>query len=170
MNLGTTLAGSSQFLAGALFRSVAGIKATQVPFRTTPDVLLALLRATTSMSRSSPTVALKSSIDDGQVRPIVSSGTTRSLPNVPTAAESGLPKFEVIGWNALFAPAGTPPEAIARLNKEIVEIVAMPEVRKRIAELGGEARGSTPRRSPSNLKNDIAKWRMVVAQAGIERQ
>ena len=169
MNLGTTLAGSSQFLAGALFRSVAGIKATQVPFRTTPDVLLALLRDDVDVAIESYG-ALKSSIDDGQVRPIVSSGTMRSLPNVPTAAESGLPKFEVIGWNALFAPAGTPPEAIARLNKEIVEIVAMPEVRKRMAELGGEARGSTPEALAQHLKNDIAKWRMVVEQAGIERQ
>jgi len=169
MNLGTTLAGSSQFLAGALFRSVAGIKATQVPFRTTPDVLLALLRDDVDVAIESYG-ALKSSIDDGQVRPIVSSGTMRSLPNVPTAAESGLPKFEIIGWNALFAPAGTPPEAIARLNKEIVEIVAMPEVRKRMAELGGEARGSTPEALAQHLKNDIAKWRMVVEQAGIERQ
>ncbi len=169
MNLGTTLAGSSQFLAGALFRSVADIKVTQVPFRTTPDVLLALLRDDVDVAIESYG-ALKSSIDDGQVRPIVSSGTTRSLPNVPTAAESGLPKFEVIGWNALFAPAGTPPEAIARLNKEIVEIVAMPEVRKRMAELGGEAHGSTPEALAQHLKNDIAKWKMVVEQAGIERQ
>ena len=94
----------------------------------------------------------------------------RSLPQRARPAESGLPKFEVIGWNALFAPAGTPPEAIARLNKEIVEIVAMPEVRKRMAELGGEARGSTPEALAQHLKNDIAKWRMVVEQAGIERQ
>ena len=105
MNLGTTLAGSSQFLAGALFRSVADIKATQVPFRTTPDVLLALLRGDIDVAVESDG-ALKSAIDDGQVRPIVSSGTARSLPEVPTAAERGLPRFEVVGWNALFAPAG----------------------------------------------------------------
>jgi tripartite-type tricarboxylate transporter receptor subunit TctC len=169
LNLGTTLAGSSQFLSGALFRSVAGIKATQVPFRTTPDLLIALLRGDVDVAVESYG-ALKSAIDDGKVRPIVSSGTSRSLPNVPTAAESGLPKFEVLGWNALFAPAGTPPEVIARLNKEIVEIVAMPEVRQRIAELGGEARGSTPEGLAQHLKKDIAKWRMVVEQAGLERQ
>jgi tripartite-type tricarboxylate transporter receptor subunit TctC len=169
MNLGTTLAGSSQFLAGALFRSVTGIKATQVPFRTTPDVLLALLRDDIDVAIESYG-ALKSAIDDRKLRPILSSGTSRSLPDVPTAAESGLPKFEVIGWNALFAPAGTPPEVIARLNKEIVAIVALPEMRQRMAELGGEARGSTPEALARHLKNDIAKWRMVVEQAGIERQ
>ena len=71
MNIGTTLAGSSQFLAGALFRSVADIKATQVPFRTTPDVLLAPLRGDIEIAVASYG-ALKSAIDDGQVRPIVS--------------------------------------------------------------------------------------------------
>jgi tripartite-type tricarboxylate transporter receptor subunit TctC len=169
MNLGTTLAGSSQFLAGALFRSVADIKATQVPFRTTPDVLLALLRGDIDVAVESYG-ALKSAIDDGQVRPIVSSGTARSLPDVPTAAESGLPRFEVVGWNALFAPAGTPPEVIARLNQAVVEVVAMPEVRERMKELGGQARGSTPEALAKHLKDDINKWKMVVEQAGIERQ
>jgi tripartite-type tricarboxylate transporter receptor subunit TctC len=169
MNIGTTLAGSSQFLAGALLRSVAGIKATQVPFRTTPDVLLALLRDDVDVVVESYG-ALKSAIEDGKVRPIVSSGISRSLPNVPTAIESGLPKFEVVGWNALFAPAGTPPEVIARLNKEIVDIVGLPEVRQRMAELGGQARSSTPDALAAHLKKDIAKWRMVVEQAGLERQ
>ena len=92
------------------------------------------------------------------------------MPNVPTAIESGLPKFEMVGWNALFAPSGTPPEVIARLNKEIVEIVAMPEVRQRMAELGAQARSSTPEALGDHLKTDIAKWRMVVEQANIERQ
>ena len=104
------------------------------------------------------------------MRPIVSSGTARSLPNVPTAAESGLPRFEVVGWNALFAPAGTPPEIILRLNKAVVEVVAMPEVRERMKELGGQARSSTPEALAKHLKDDINKWKMVVEQAGIERQ
>jgi tripartite-type tricarboxylate transporter receptor subunit TctC len=169
MNIGTTLAGSSQFLAGALFRSVADIKITQVPFRTTPDVLLALLRGDIDVAVESYG-ALKSAIDDGQVRPIVSSGTARSLPNVPTAAEAGLPRFEVVGWNALFAPAGTPPEIILRLNKAVAEVVAMPEVRERMKELGGQARSSTPEALARHLKDDIEKWKMVVETAGIERQ
>ena len=74
MNLATTLPGSSQFLAGALFRSVANVKITQVPFRTTPDVLLALMRGDVDVAIESYG-ALKSAIDGGQVRPIVSSGT-----------------------------------------------------------------------------------------------
>jgi tripartite-type tricarboxylate transporter receptor subunit TctC len=132
-------------------------------------VLLALLRGDIDVAVESYG-ALKSAIDDGQVRPIVSSGTARSLPDVPTAAESGLPRFEVVGWNALFAPAGTPPEVIARLNQAVVEVVAMPEVRERMKELGGQARGSTPEALAKHLKDDINKWKMVVEQAGIERQ
>ena len=169
MNLATTLPGSSQFMAGALFRAVAKVKITQVPFRTTPDVLLAVMRGDVDVAIESYG-ALKSAIDGGQVRPIVSTGTHRSLPDVPTAAESGMPQFEMLGWNALFAPAGTPPEVIALLNKEIVEIVALPDMRKRMAELGGEAHGSTPEALAEHLKKDIAKWKMVVEQAGIERQ
>jgi tripartite-type tricarboxylate transporter receptor subunit TctC len=169
MSIGTTLPGSSQFLCGALFRSVAGVNATQVPFRTSPDVLLALLRDDVDMAIESY-AALRSAIDDGQVRPIVSTGTSRSLPNVPTAAEAGLPRFEMLGWNALFGPAGTPPEVIARLNQEINAMVAMPEVQRRIVELGGQARGSTPEELARHLTRDIAKWRMVIEQAGIERQ
>ena len=76
----------------------------------------------------------------------------------------------MLGWNALFAPAGTPPEVIARLNQEINAIVAMPEVQRRIVELGGQARGSTPEELARHLTRDIAKWRMVIEQAGIERQ
>lgn len=169
VNLGTTLAGSSQFLAGALFRSVTDIKAVQVPFRTTPDLLVALLRGDVDVAIESYG-ALKSAIDDGKVRPIVSSGTVRSLPDVPTAAEAGLPGYVMVGWNALFAPAGTPPEIIARLNKEIVAVLAMPEVIKRMAELGGQARSSTPAALGDFLEKDIAKWKMVVERARIERQ
>ena len=169
MSIATTLPGSSQFLCGALLRSVAGVAATQVPFRTSPDVLLALLRDDVDVAIESY-AALRSAIDDGQVRPIVSTGTSRSLPNVPTAAEAGMPRFEMLGWNALFAPAGTPPEVIARLNSEINAIAAMPEVQRRIVELGGQARGSTPGELGRHLTGDIAKWRMVIEQAGIERQ
>jgi tripartite-type tricarboxylate transporter receptor subunit TctC len=156
-------------MAGALFRSVTNPKITRVPFRTTPDVLIAVMRGDVGVAIESYG-ALRSAIDSGAVRPFVSTGKARSLPNVPTGAESGLPQFEMLGWNALFAPAGTPPEVIARLNKEIVEITAMPEMQKQMAELGGQARGSTPEELAELLKNDIAKWKMVVERAGIERQ
>ena len=169
MKIGTTLPGSSQYLAGALLKSTAAIQATIVPYRTSPDVLTALLRGDVETAIESYS-ALRPAIDSGQVRAIVSTGTQRTLPNVPTARESGMPKFEVIGWNALFAPAGTPSEVIEYLNEQIRAVVALPDFRKRITELGGIPQSSTPAELAQLLASDIAKWRTVVDQAGIERK
>jgi tripartite-type tricarboxylate transporter receptor subunit TctC len=169
MNIGTTLPGSSQYLAGVLLKSTAAINATVIPHRTSPEVLGALLRGDIAAAIESYS-ALRSAIDAGQVRPIVSSGTERSLPNVPTARESGMPKFEVVGWNALFAPAGTPSGVIEYLNKQITEVIALPDFRKRVEELGGSPRSSTPADLAHLLETDIAKWRAVVDEAGIERK
>ena len=168
MNLGTTLAGSSQFLAGALFRSVADIKATQVPFRTTPDVLLALLRGDIDVAVESYG-ALKSAIDDGQVRPIVSSGTARSLPDVPTAAESGLPRFEVVGWNALFAPAGTPQPVVDRLAEVMAQMAKDEEIRKRMADFGSIAVANTPAEFTEMLREETDQWAKALSAIGLKR-
>ena len=169
MNLGTTIPGSAQNLAGALFKATAGLKTTLVPYRSTPDVLVALLRDDITVAIESY-AALRAPIDDGQIRPIVSSGTMRTLPNVPTSREAGLPGFEVVGWNALFAPAGTPPEVIAILHKAIGDVVAMPEFRRRVTELGGIPRSSTPAELADRLQADIKKWNAIIDQAGVERK
>ncbi len=169
MTIGTTLPGSSQYLSGVLLKATADIKATVVPHRTSPEVLAALLRGDITAGIESYS-ALRSAIDSGQVRAIVSSGTERTLANVPTARESGMPKFEVLGWNALFAPARTPPAVIEFLNKQIVDVVALPDFRKRVTELGGIPASSTPAELAELLAKDIAKWRAVVDEAGIERQ
>jgi tripartite-type tricarboxylate transporter receptor subunit TctC len=169
MNIGTTIPGSAQNLAGALFKATAGIKATLVPFRSSPDVLVALLRDDITVAIESY-AALRSAIDDGQIRPIASSGTARTLPNVPTSREAGMPAFEVVGWNALFAPAGTPPEVIAQLHKAIGDVVAMPDFRKRVVELGGIPQASTAEELAERLRTDIKKWNAIIDQAGIERK
>ena len=169
MNIGTTIPGSAQNLAGALFKSVAGIKSTLVPYRTSPDVLVALLRNDITVAIESY-AALRSAIDQGQIRPIVSSGPARSMPNVPTSRESNLPNFEVVGWNALFAPAGTPPDVIAYLNKEINASVNSPDFRKRVLEIGGIPHASSEVDLAKRLRTDIDKWKAIVDQAGIERK
>lgn len=169
MNIGTTLPGSSQYLSGVLLKSTARIKATVVPHRTSPEVLAALLRGDIAAGIESYS-ALRPAIDSGQIRAIVSSGTERTLANVPTARESGLPKFEVVGWNALFAPAGTPTDVIKFLNKQITDIVALPDFRRRVTELGGTPSSSSPAELAQLLASDIAKWRAVVDEAGIERK
>jgi tripartite-type tricarboxylate transporter receptor subunit TctC len=169
MNIGTTIPGSAQNLAGALFKATAVPQATLVPYRSTPDVLVALLRDDITVAIESY-AALRAPIDDGQVRAIASSGAERTLPNVPTAREAGVPGFEVIGWNALFAPAGTPQDVVAKLNKAIGEVVEMPDFRKRVVELGGVPQASTPAELADRLVTDIKKWNAIIDQAGVERK
>ncbi len=169
MNIGTINPGSTQNLSAELFKSIAGINAQIVPFKGSPDVQVALMRNDIAVGFESY-AALKGGIDAKDIRAIATSGTERSLPDVPTVKESGLPAYDVVGWNALFAPAGTPPEIVAKLNKEISEILALPDVKKRILDLGTEPRASTPDEIEDRLKADIRKWAAVIEQTHIEKR
>jgi tripartite-type tricarboxylate transporter receptor subunit TctC len=170
-NMGTINPGSTQNLTGELFKAKAGLSGAVVPFRTTPDVLTALLRGDIDVGFETYT-ALKAAIDAGQIRAVAGTGEARSpvLPAVPTAKEAGMPDYVVVGWNALVAPTGTPPEVIEILHKHIRTVVEMPDVKQRFLDLGSEAGSSTPDQLGDRLKADIAKWNGVIDQAGIERQ
>ena len=85
-------------------------------------------------------------------------------------AEAGVPGYEVVSWNGVFAPRGTPADVIELLNKTIREIVATPEVKQRYAELGIEAKASTPEELKARLAADIGKWAAVIERAGIPKQ
>jgi tripartite-type tricarboxylate transporter receptor subunit TctC len=168
-NFGTINPGSSQNLSAELFKTAAGVDATIVPYRTTPETLVALTRDEVSVVFESY-AALKGAIDAGQVRPIASTGTKRSLPEVPTVQESGLKDYDVVGWNAIFAPAGTPAGVVSLLNRHIREVVVLPEVQKRILDLGTEPRASTTGELGALLASDIRKWAAVIEQAKIEKR
>jgi tripartite-type tricarboxylate transporter receptor subunit TctC len=107
----------------------------------------------------------------GKVRPlgVTSKERTPVVPDVPAIAET-LPGYETYSWNALFAPAGTPPEIIKTLNSALREILADADVRKRLLDLGIEAKVSTPEELSDRLKSDIDKWGKVIEKAGIEKQ
>jgi tripartite-type tricarboxylate transporter receptor subunit TctC len=166
-NVGTINPGSTQNLSAELLRSATGAEMTIVPYRSTPEVLTALLRDDVAIAVDSY-AALKAAIDDGQIRAIAATGETRSpmQPNVPTLRELGI-AAEVVGWNALVAPAQTPPEIITALNRHIAAIVAMPDFRQRLIDLGTEAKASTPAELGARLAVDIDKWAAVIKQAGI---
>ncbi|MBV6306160.1 hypothetical protein KVP10_14785 [Candidimonas humi] len=168
--LGTINPGSTQNLSAQLFKSTTKLNATIVPFKTTTDVVSALIRGDVDVAFESY-AAVKGFIDAGKIMPIAATGTKRSpwLPKVPTVHESGIP-YEVTGWNAIFAPAGTPPEAIRVLNHQLNEVLRMPEVQQRFRNLGTEAAGSTPAQIGARLHSDTEKWARVIKQAGIQRQ
>ena len=116
--------------------------------------------------------SMKGNLAEGKIRALGSSGPVRSesTPDIPTLQESGVANYDVVSWNALFAPAGTPPEIIKTLNQALQEILAEPEVKKRLLELGIEARASTPEEISARLKSDIDKWQKVIEKAGIAKQ
>lgn len=169
MNIGTINPGSTQNLSAELFKSVTGIEAMIVPFRTTPEVQTAIMRGDVTVGFESY-AALKGAIEGGDLRAIATSGSTRSLPTVPTVRESGVENYEVVGWNAIFAPAGTPAAAVARLNAEINAIMTLPDVKQRILDLGTEPRASTPAEIKARLESDIKKWGDVIEHAKIEKR
>jgi tripartite-type tricarboxylate transporter receptor subunit TctC len=171
LNVGTINVGSTQNLAAQLFKSTAGVDVTIVPFRSSPDVLIALLRGDIQMAIENYT-AVQSHIADKAVTAVSSSGLVRTafLPDVPTVKEAGGGNFEARSWNAIFAPKGTPPEVIATLNAALREVLDMPDLKKRALDLGIEAKASSPEEIRDRLKDDIEKWAVVIERAGIAKQ
>jgi tripartite-type tricarboxylate transporter receptor subunit TctC len=149
----------------------AGIDVTIVPFRSSPDVLVALLRGDIQLAIENYTI-VQSNIADKAVTAVSTSGPVRTsfLADVPTVREAGGGDFEARSWNAIFAPKGTPPEVVEKLNAALREVLDTPELKKRALELGIEAKASTPEEIAQRLKDDIAKWAKVIERAGIEKQ
>ncbi len=171
LNIGTINVGSSQNLSANLFRSMAGIDAAIVPFRTTPDAVTALLRKDVDLVIDGY-VAAKSLMADGKLKALATSGPAHfaGLADIPTVAESGVPGFDVTSWNAVFAPAATPPEVVQALNAAIGTALADAGVRQRLLDLGIEPKGGTPAAIGDRLKADIARWGEVIRRAGIQPQ
>ncbi|MGY2907740.1 Bug family tripartite tricarboxylate transporter substrate binding protein [Bradyrhizobium sp. URHC0002] len=171
LNVGTINVGSTQNLSAQLFKSTAGVDVAVVPFRSSPDVLIALLRGDIQMAIENYT-AVQSHVADKAAVAVASSGTIRTtfLPDVPTVKEAGGGDFEARSWNAIFAPKGTPAEVIKTLNAALREVLEIPDLKKRALDLGIEAKASSPEEILDRLKADIDKWSEVIEQAGIAKQ
>jgi len=170
MNVGTVIVGSTQNLSAELLKSATGLDFRIVPFRNTPDLMLSLTRGDVDLMIDSYS-ALKSMIDDKQVRALASSGPTRSpvTPNLPTAAEAGVPGYDVTSWNAIFAPAGTPADVIAKMQKAIAEVIGEDEIKRKLLELGIEAKALAGAQLAKQLESDIVKWGDVITKANIPK-
>jgi tripartite-type tricarboxylate transporter receptor subunit TctC len=171
LNVGTINIGSTQNLSAELFKTAAGIDFTIIPYRATPEIQVALLQGDIALMIDSYS-SMKGSLADNKFRALASSGPVRSesTPDVATLRESGVADYEVVSWNALFAPAGTPPEIVTKLNGALRDILADAEVKKRLIELGIEAKASTPQEISARLKSDIDKWQKVIEKAAIQKQ
>jgi tripartite-type tricarboxylate transporter receptor subunit TctC len=171
LNIATIAVGSTQHLTAVLLKSEAKVDFAMVPYRATPDALVALLRNDAHVLIDTY-AALRSALEDKRIRALATSGSKRSkvLPDVPTAEEAGAGHFDVTSWNALFAPSGTPPAVIETLNRALREVLAQPDVTARLLDLGIEAQASSPEELGARLASDIAKWTEVIDKAGIQKQ
>ena len=171
INLGSIVIGSTQNLTAELFKSMSGADIVIVPFRTSPDEAIALLRGDIQMSVEFY-AALKPSLQSGQAIALATSAPQRSpeLPDVPTVNEAGVAKFDVTSWNALYAPAGVSPDIIKKINSALREVLADPDLKKRALELGIDAKSSTPEDMDARMRADIDKWGKVIETAHIPKQ
>ncbi len=170
LNIGTINPGSTQNLAAELLRSATGIKATIVPFRTSPDMAGALLRGDIDVAFEFFS-ALQGLIADNKIIALASTGPKRTayLPAVPTVQENGIKDFEVLSWNGISVPAATPKEVVNILVGAINDVLPAADVQERSTKLGMEMRGSKPEEMTARMKDDIAKWAAVIEKAGISK-
>lgn len=171
LSIGTSRVGSTQHLAAEMFKSMAGIDAVSIPYKSTGEMLSAL------RSKDIPVAFEIVSPILGQfsakaVKPLAVTASRRfpGLPEVPTLAESGVTGFEASSWAGVSVPVNTPTPIVNRLAKEIEVAVASPDVQKALQALGFVARSSTPDQMTQRINQDMTKWKAVIEKAGIPPQ
>jgi tripartite-type tricarboxylate transporter receptor subunit TctC len=170
LSIGSVTTGGVQNLTTNFFKQAGGLDFVIVPFRTTPDATISLLRNDVDMVIDFY-APLKPGLDAHQTRALAWTGETSSptLRDVKTARELGIKDFAASSWNSFYARAGTPPPIIAALNKALHEVLADADVKRRLLELGVDSKANAPAEMDARLRADAQKWAQVIARAGIEK-
>jgi tripartite-type tricarboxylate transporter receptor subunit TctC len=168
LNYGSAGSGSSAHMATEYFTMLAGVKMTHVPYKGGGPAMTDLLGGQLSLLIEAMPLVLPY-VKQGLVRAIAISGTKRapSLPDTPTFEEQGLRGYEMATWTGMWVPADTPKDVVARLHREVVKAIALPDVRERFAELGVEGVGDTPEHFAAFAQAEIEKWGKVVRETGM---
>ena len=171
LNFGTIAIGSTQHLSAELFKMATGVQAPIVIYKTTPELVTAILRGDVDVGFDYH-AAFGPSIANKQFKVIATSGEQRApqLPAVPTVKESGYPDFVVTSWNAFYGPAGLPKDIVSKLNEQVVAALKTPDIQKRMEDLGIQPMIGSPEFLNERMKSDIAKWAKVIEAAGVEKQ
>ncbi|MFZ4650577.1 MAG: Bug family tripartite tricarboxylate transporter substrate binding protein [Rubrivivax sp.] len=169
LNVGTIAVGSTQHLAAKLFETEAGIDVLVVPYKGSPAVLGALRSGEIDLAFEI-TGPMLPQVAAGAVRALAVSGERRNpaLPQVPTVQQAGVAGYDVTSWNAIAAPAGTPAEVIATLNRAVREAVASAAVQERLGRAGMRLGAGSPEQLQALLAGEIRRWGEVVRRAKIE--
>lgn len=167
LNFSSAGAGSTQHLAGELFKLRTGTQMVHVPYRGSAPSIAALLSAEVQLSFVNP-LAIGPHVKSGRLRALAVAGPKRAalLPEVPTMKEAGVEGVEVPLWFGLLAPRGTPREIVATLAAGVQRAAKDPETRKRLEEQGGEPVGGTPEEFAALLREEVLKWAEVVKVSG----
>ena len=171
LNYGSSGTGAGMHLIAEYLKATAGIDVVHVPFRGEAPATTALLSGSVQMVLKPPFTSLPL-IQEGKVIPLAVTGNKRSalLPDVPTIAESGYEGFFAGYWGGFFAPAGTPPAVINKLNAEIVAAINDKRVADRLRRSGEDVVGNAPHAFSIEIEKEIELWRNVITQSGIEPQ
>jgi tripartite-type tricarboxylate transporter receptor subunit TctC len=171
VTFGSAGVGTSQHLAGELFKTMAGIDITHVPYRGIAAVMPDLLAGRISMVFGNITAVLPL-VRDGRLRALAVTSPRRwaSVPDLPTMIEVGYKDFDSTAWFGLMAPAGTPQPIIDRIHQEAVRILARPDIRKRFDEIGMEAIGNTPAEFAAVIAAETPQWAKVIKDAGVKAE
>jgi tripartite-type tricarboxylate transporter receptor subunit TctC len=168
-NYASAGSGTSSHLVGEQFRLSLDLDIVHIPYNGGAPAIASVVAGHTPIGLVAPNVAIPQ-LQDGKVRALAVTSATRAqtLPDVATMAESGHPGIEGESWVGFVAPAGTPKDIVATLNREIVKILAEPDMKARLATLGFDPIGSTPDEFAARIKSELATWSKVIRAAGIK--
>lgn len=163
--------GTASHLAGELFKSLAKVDLVHVPYKGNAPAVADLLGGQTQLTFATlPTIIQH--VRAGKLRGVAVVGTSRSAaaPGLPTIAESGVPGFAVNNWIGLFAPAGTPPEVVRRVNAEVQRVMRLPEITRRMEVEGERAMPGTPEDFGAFVRAEVDKWGKLIREAGLKAE
>ncbi|HEX2825119.1 MAG TPA: tripartite tricarboxylate transporter substrate binding protein [Burkholderiales bacterium] len=171
LSYGTSGTGGSNHLAGEMFRLMAKVKMSHVPYKGSAPALTSLLSGEIQLMFDTLITSIPL-VKNGRVRALGVTLPARSpsLPEVPTIAESGVPGYRFDAWQSVVLPAGTPREIVNRVHNEVVKALAAPDVRRVLTEGANEIVGSTPEEFGKHIRADIERYRKLIADAGIAKQ
>ncbi len=167
LNFASSGSGTSIHLSGELFKVMAGVQMTHIPYKGSAPALQDLLGGQVQLMFDNLPPSLPQ-IKAGKLRALAVTTATRApaLPDVPTIAEAGLPGFESSSWFGLLAPAGTPPAIVVKLNAEVAKWLATPDAKERLAKQGANAVGGSPEDFEKHIAAETVKWAKVVKDSG----
>jgi tripartite-type tricarboxylate transporter receptor subunit TctC len=168
LTFGSSGAGAASHLSAELFKALAGVDMLHVPYKGTGQAVTDLLAGQIDLMFA-PAQTVMPHVQAGKLKAlaVTSAGRSATLPDLPTAAESGLPGYEAIGWFGLLAPAATPRAVVAKISADANRVLADPEVKQKTIALGAEASGDTPEQFARFIREDQAKWGKLIREKGI---